>query len=97
MSLAKRLTIRRKKRSQQYGSGGIAGAGLAGGPLIRKKLVVVGDGECGKTCLLIVFSKDEFPEVYVPTVFETYVADIEVRIEAGRTQKVLLRIDNLVS
>ncbi|KAK0137811.1 Rho-related GTP-binding protein RhoB [Merluccius polli] len=45
---------------------------------IRKKLVVVGDGACGKTCLLIVFSKDEFPEVYVPTVFETYVADIEV-------------------
>ncbi|EGD75618.1 Rho1 GTPase [Salpingoeca rosetta] len=45
---------------------------------IRKKLVVVGDGACGKTCLLIVFSKDEFPEVYVPTVFENYVADIEI-------------------
>lgn len=35
------------------------------------------DGACGKTCLLIV-SKDQFPEVYVPTVFENYVADIEV-------------------
>jgi len=45
---------------------------------IRKKLVIVGDGACGKTCLLIVFSKDQFPEVYVPTVFENYVADIEV-------------------
>ena len=44
---------------------------------IRKKLVIVGDGACGKTCLLIVFSKDQFPEVYVPTVFENYVADIE--------------------
>ncbi|KAL7985376.1 hypothetical protein Chor_003946 [Crotalus horridus] len=30
---------------------------------IRKKLVIVGDGACGKTCLLIVFSKDQFPEV----------------------------------
>ncbi|CAD5220204.1 unnamed protein product [Bursaphelenchus okinawaensis] len=45
---------------------------------IRKKLVIVGDGACGKTCLLIVFSKDQFPDVYVPTVFENYVADTEV-------------------
>ncbi|KAK3540305.1 hypothetical protein QTP70_029597 [Hemibagrus guttatus] len=51
------------------------GKGMAA---IRKKLVIVGDGACGKTCLLIVFSKDQFPEVYVPTVFENYVADIEV-------------------
>ncbi|SCU98633.1 LAFA_0G19262g1_1 [Lachancea sp. 'fantastica'] len=48
------------------------------GPGIRKKLVIVGDGACGKTCLLIVFSKGQFPEVYVPTVFENYVADVEV-------------------
>jgi Ras family protein A len=27
---------------------------------------------------LIVFSKGLFPEVYVPTVFENYVADVEV-------------------
>ncbi|XP_017270563.1 rho-related GTP-binding protein RhoC [Kryptolebias marmoratus] len=45
---------------------------------IRKKLVIVGDGACGKTCLLTVFSKDQFPEVYIPTVFESEVADIEV-------------------
>ncbi|KAM5293333.1 PREDICTED: transforming protein RhoA isoform X2 [Elephantulus edwardii] len=44
---------------------------------IRKKLVIVGDGACGKTCLLIVFSKDQFPEVYVPTVFENYVEDYD--------------------
>lgn len=44
----------------------------------RKKLVIVGDGACGKTCLLIVFSKGQFPEVYVPTVFENYVTDVEV-------------------
>ncbi|KAJ2994086.1 hypothetical protein HDV02_001863 [Globomyces sp. JEL0801] len=45
---------------------------------IRKKLVIVGDGACGKTCLLIVFSKGTFPETYVPTVFENYVSDIYV-------------------
>jgi len=47
-------------------------------PSIRKKLVLVGDGACGKTCLLTVFCKDNFPLDYVPTVFETYVADVEV-------------------
>ncbi|RKO97292.1 hypothetical protein CXG81DRAFT_28856 [Caulochytrium protostelioides] len=45
---------------------------------IRRKLVIVGDGACGKTCLLIVFSKGTFPSVYVPTVFENYVSDVEV-------------------
>ena len=45
---------------------------------LHKKLVVVGDGACGKTCLLYVFSKDHYPDKYVPTVFETYVANIEV-------------------
>jgi len=45
---------------------------------LNRKLVIVGDGACGKTCLLIVFSKDKFPEEYIPTVFENYVSDIEV-------------------
>ncbi|AMD20389.1 HDL355Wp [Eremothecium sinecaudum] len=47
-------------------------------PSIRRKLVIVGDGACGKTCLLIVFAKGKFPQVYVPTVFDNYVADVEV-------------------
>ncbi|XP_069325296.1 transforming protein RhoA-like isoform X2 [Eulemur rufifrons] len=44
---------------------------------IRKKLVIVGDGACGKTCLLIVFSKDQFPAVYMLTMFENYVEDYD--------------------
>ena len=60
---------------------------------IRKKLVIVGDGACGKTCLLIVFSKDQLPEVYVPTVFENYVADIEVD---GKQVRLLITASNIL-
>ena len=45
---------------------------------IRKKMLIVGDSGCGKTCLYTVFAKDKFPEEYVPKRFEPYVADIEV-------------------
>ncbi|AQZ13228.1 (ZYRO0D01452g) [Zygosaccharomyces parabailii] len=50
----------------------------SGAQSVRRKLVIVGDGACGKTSLLIVFAKGKFPEVYVPTVFDNYVADVEV-------------------
>ena len=45
---------------------------------ISKKLVIVGDSDCGKTCLVIVANTDFFPEEYVPRVFDDHVANIEV-------------------
>jgi len=50
---------------------------MAAAPM-QKKLVIVGDGACGKTCLLQVFATGVFPEDYVPTVFENTIADATV-------------------
>lgn len=46
--------------------------------VLGRKLVVVGNGFCGKTCLLLALAKGEFKEHYVPTIFETDVIDFEV-------------------
>ncbi|CDQ66032.1 unnamed protein product [Oncorhynchus mykiss] len=46
--------------------------------VVRCKLVLVGDVQCGKTAILQVLAKDCYPETYVPTVFENYTACLEL-------------------
>lgn len=43
------------------------------------KLVVVGDGACGKTSLIIAHAGGEFSESYIPTAFDDY--SIESHVE----------------
>ena len=37
---------------------------------LAKKIVIIGDGDCGKTSLMVVYSGGKFPTEYIPTVFE---------------------------
>jgi len=53
-------------------------AGSAHTRPLARKVVVVGDGACGKTSLLNVYVKGEFPEGYEPTVFENHCVDLVV-------------------
>jgi GTPase SAR1 family protein len=50
---------------------------------LRKKIVIVGDGACGKTSLLIVYQNGKFPEVRDKMMMRnnTKENDIKIRIE----------------
>ncbi|XP_057409207.1 rho-related GTP-binding protein RhoD isoform X2 [Balaenoptera acutorostrata] len=43
------------------------------------KVVLVGDGGCGKTSLLMVFAEGAFPESYTPTAFEQLTVNLHVK------------------
>ena len=43
-----------------------------------KKVIIVGDGSVGKTCLANTFVHKNFPEDYTPTVFDNFYKDMVI-------------------
>ena len=62
------------------------------------KLVAVGDGAVGKTCLLNVFDKGQFPDHYEPTVFENHEFNVTEKFDipeiAGKVRLFLILVYN---
>ena len=53
------------------------------------KVIIVGDGAVGKTCLAETFVKKKFPEEYVPTVFQNFAETITVDDEVKTSRYAL--------
>ncbi|XP_064889056.1 rho-related GTP-binding protein RhoF isoform X2 [Columba livia] len=64
----------------QGAAGGSRGTAAAPSAKDKKevKVVIVGDGGCGKTSLLMVYAQGAFPEEYAPSVFEKYTTSVTV-------------------
>lgn len=61
-------------------------------PAYSKKFVVVGDGGCGKTCLLISYSQGYFPEVcFSSFVFGSQLTNVAVRDTSLRYLRIISR------
>lgn len=52
--------------------------GFQGMAVLRRKLTVVGDDRCGKTCLLFALRHEQLPQSYEPTLCDAYTTDTEV-------------------
>ena len=51
------------------------------------KVVVIGDGSVGKTCLLTVFVEKKFPSEYEPTIFNNLEYKINIDGKVGNSNR----------
>lgn len=77
MSSLKRLSVYRTAEASNPATFEFTEPSESATPDVHIKVVVVGDGGCGKTCLLVSYSQGVFPERYIPTVFENYITTVK--------------------